>query len=55
MVQNLPMTSDVIHMNTMDILARAVVDLNFNGKQIAYHRSTEMNVNVKTDTATDTV
>lgn len=39
----------------IDIFARVVVDLNFNGKQIAYQRSTEMNVNVSTETATDTV
>ncbi len=39
----------------MEILALVVVDLNFSGKHMAYHLSTEMNVNVSTDTATETV
>jgi hypothetical protein len=39
----------------MAVFARPVVDLNLSGKQMAYQRSTEMNVRVSTDTATDTV
>ena len=38
----------------MAVLARPVVDLNLSGKQMAYQRSTEMNVSVSTDTVTDT-
>lgn len=36
-------------------LARAVVALNLSGKQMAYQRSTEITVRVKTDTEIDTV
>jgi hypothetical protein len=39
----------------MAVLARPVVDLNLRGKQMAYQRSTEMNVSVSTETVTDTV
>lgn len=42
-------------MISMAVLARDVVDLNFNGKQMAYQRSNDMNVRVSTLTATDTV
>lgn len=37
------------------VFARPVVDLNFKGKQIAYHLSIEMKVNVNTDTVTETL
>lgn len=37
------------------VFALPVVDLNFSGKHIAYHLSTEMNVSVNTDTVTETV
>lgn len=36
------------------VLALPVVDLNLSGKQMAYQRSTEMKVRVRTDTVTDT-
>lgn len=42
-------------MKIMAFLARLVVDLNFSGKQMAYHLSTDMKVSVSTDTVTDTV
>lgn len=51
----LPISNDTIQIIIMEIFARVVVDLNFNGKQIAYHRSTEMKVRVSTETATETV
>jgi hypothetical protein len=37
------------------VLARPVVDLNFNGWQMAYQRSMEIDVSVMTDTVTETV
>lgn len=52
---HLPIANDIIQIIIIDILARIVVDLNFRGKHMAYHRSTEINVNVSTETATDTV
>lgn len=42
-------------MTMIAVLARPVVDLNLSGKQMAYQRSTDMNVSVSTDTATETV
>lgn len=37
------------------VFARPVVDLNLNGKHMAYHRSIDMKVNVRMLTLTDTV
>lgn len=45
--------SEMVQMTKMAVLAREVVDLNLSGKQMAYQRSTEMNVRVSTDTVTD--
>lgn len=45
---------DNSHMIKIAVLARPVVDLNLSGKQIAYQRSTDMKVSVRTDTVTDT-
>jgi hypothetical protein len=50
-----PSDSASSHINRMAVLALPVVLLNLRGKQIAYQRSTEMNVSVSTDTATETV
>ena len=49
------MSNDTIQMAGMAVLARPMVDLNFNGWQIAYQRSTEINVSVSTETETETV
>ena len=45
----------MIQMAAMAVLARPMVDLNLSGWQMAYQRSTEMNVSVRTDTDTETV
>lgn len=42
-------------MITIAVFARPVVDLNRNGKHMAYQRSIDMKVSVKTLTLTDTV
>lgn len=39
----------------MEQTARLLVETYLKGKQIAYHRSRDINVNVRTDTVTDTV
>ena len=46
--------NDSTQMISIAVFARLVVDLNLRGKQIAYQRSTDMNVSVSTDTVTDT-
>lgn len=51
----LPDRSAAIHIIATEHQARPFVDTYRNGKQIAYHRSIEMNVNVSTDTVTETV
>lgn len=50
-----PDSNATIQMNAMEPIARSFVDTYRNGKQIAYHRSMEMNVSVSTDTVTETV
>ena len=49
------MRSEIIHMTAMAVLARPMVERNLSGWQMAYQRSTEMNVRVSTDTDTETV
>lgn len=49
------MSSEMIQMAAMAVLARPMVDRNFSGWHMAYQRSTEMNVRVNTDTDTETV
>lgn len=51
---NLPVNSATNHIIAIAVFALPVVDLNFNGKHIAYHLSIDINVNVNTDTTTDT-
>lgn len=51
----LPDKKAIIHMTPSVRQARSGFGLYRNGKQIAYHRSMEMNVRVKTDTVTETV
>lgn len=51
----LPEASPTIHMIMMAVLARPVVDLNFKGWQMAYHRSMEIDASVMTETVTETV
>lgn len=41
--------------NAIEPIARTFVETYRNGKHIAYQRSIEMNVNVSTDTVTETV
>lgn len=55
MLSNLPERRAVIHIIATEHHARPFVETYRSGKQIAYHRSIEMNVNVKTDTVTETV
>lgn len=52
---NLPNVNAIIQIMPMAVFARPVVDLNLSGKQMAYHRSTEIKVSVRTETVTDTV
>ena len=49
------MRSEMIQMAAIAFLARLMVERNLSGWQMAYQRSTEMNVRVRTDTETDTV
>lgn len=51
----LPDARATSHINAIEPTARTLVETYRNGKHIAYHRSMDMNVNVKTDTVTDTV
>lgn len=50
-----PPISASTQMKAMARLARPTVEWNCSGKQMAYQRSTEMAVSVRTDTATETV
>lgn len=50
-----PETKANVQINAIDPIARPFVETYRNGKHIAYHRSSDMNVNVNTDTVTDTV
>lgn len=52
---NLPMSKEIAQIKRTSRLARAVVALNLNGKHMAYQRSTEITVSVRTDTEIDTV
>lgn len=54
-VRFIPMSSEMIQMAAMAVLARPIVDRNLRGWHMAYQRSTEMNVNVSTETDTETV
>jgi hypothetical protein len=54
-VYNLPNSMPIIHITAIERQARSGRGLYRNGKQIAYHRSMEMNVNVRTDTVTEIV
>jgi len=49
------MRSEMIQMAAIAFLARLMVERNLSGWQMAYQRSTEMNVSVRIDTETDTV
>ena len=49
------MSSEMIQMAAMAVLARPIVDRNLRGWHMAYQRSTEMNVSVSTETDTETV
>lgn len=51
----LPDTRATIQINAIEPTARTLVETYRKGKHIAYHRSMDMNVNVRTDTVTDTV
>lgn len=46
-------SSEIIHINTIVILARYFVELNSRGLQMAYQRSIEIQVRVKTETLTE--
>lgn len=49
------MSSEMIQIAAMAVLARPIVDRNLSGWQMAYQRSTEMKVSVNTETDTETV
>jgi len=51
----LPKSNDITQITMIAVFARAVVDLNLNGKHMAYHRSIDMKVSVKMLILTDTV
>lgn len=51
----LPESRATSQMKAIDPMARSLVETYRNGKQMAYHRSIEMNVRVRTETVTDTV
>lgn len=53
--RNLPQAKATIQIIPIAVLALLVVDLNFRGKQMAYHRSIDMKVRVRIDTVTDTL
>lgn len=52
---NLPETTANVQINAIDPIARPFVDTYRSGKHIAYQRSSDIKVNVSTDTVTDTV
>ena len=49
------MSSEMIQIAAMAVLARPMVDRNLSGWHMAYQRSTEMKVSVNTETDTETV
>lgn len=49
------MSSEMIQIAAMAVLARPIVERNLSGWQMAYQRSTEMKVSVRTETDTETV